>query len=322
MGSESLVTKRLDGKVALITGGASGLGECSARLFLKHGAKVLIADIQDELGHSLCQELGTENFSYVHCDVTCESDVENAVNLAVSKFGKLDIMFNNAGLIGDGEVRVTDASTDNFKRVFDINVLGGFLGAKYAAKVMVPAKKGCILFSSSISSKISIGLPHAYKASKHGVVGLTKSLAVELAKVMVPAKKGCILFSSSISSKISIGLPHAYKASKHGVVGLTKSLAVELGEHGIRVNCISPHATVTPLFQTTLGLFDKKKGEEMIAASAVLKGTVLEPEDFAHAALYLASDEAKFISGVNVPVDGGYNLSNQSWKMGFAALFG
>ncbi|KAK5841692.1 hypothetical protein PVK06_004014 [Gossypium arboreum] len=274
MGPESLVTQRLDGKVALITGGASGLGECSARLFLKHGAKVLIADIQDELGHSLCKELGNENFSYVHCDVTCESDVENAVNLAVSKYGKLDIMFNNAGLIGDGEVRVTDASTDNFKRVFDINVLGGFLGAKYAAKVMVPAKKGCILFSSSISSKISIGLPHAYKASKHGVVGLTKSLAVEL------------------------------------------------GEHGIRVNCISPHATVTPLFQTTLGLLDKKKGEEMIAASAVLKGTVLEPEDFAHAALYLASDEAKFISGVNVPVDGGYNLSNQSWKMGFAALFG
>ncbi|KAB2098105.1 hypothetical protein E1A91_A01G219400v1 [Gossypium mustelinum] len=274
MSSESSMIKRLDAKVALITGGASGLGECSARLFVKQGAKVLIADIQDELGHSLCQELGTENISYVHCDVTCESDVENAVNLAVSKYGKLDIMFNNAGLIGDGEVRVTDASTDNFKRVFDINVLGGFLGAKYAAKVMVPAKKGCILFSSSISSKISIGLPHAYKASKHGVVGLTKSLAVEL------------------------------------------------GEHGIRVNCISPHATVTPLFQTTLGLFDKKKGEEMIATSAVLKGNVLEPEDFAHAALYLASDEAKFISGVNLPVDGGYSLSNQSWKMGFAALFG
>ncbi|MBA0788991.1 hypothetical protein Gotri_025982 [Gossypium trilobum] len=274
MSSESSMIKRLDGKVALITGGASGLGECSARLFVKQGANVLIADIQDELGHSLCQELGTENISYVHCDVTCESDVENAVNLAVSKYGKLDIMFNNAGLIGDGEVRVTDASTDNFKRVFDINVLGGFLGAKYAAKVMVPAKKGCILFSSSISSKISIGLPHAYKASKHGVIGLTKSLAVEL------------------------------------------------GEHGIRVNCISPHATVTPLFQTTLGMFDKKKGEEMIATSAVLKGTVLEPEDFAHAALYLASDEAKFISGVNLPVDGGYSLSNQSWKMGFAALFG
>ncbi|KAE8726654.1 Momilactone A synthase [Hibiscus syriacus] len=245
MSSQSSVTKRLDGKVALITGGASGLGECTARLFVKHGAKVLVADIQDDLGHSLCQDLGTENIGYVHCDVTCESDVENAVNLVVSKYGKLDIMFNNAGIIGDNE--------------------------------------------------------HA-------------------ARVMVPAKKGCILFTSSLSSKISYGNPHAYKASKHAVTGLTKSLSVELGEHGIRVNCISPHATATPLFQKTLGLFDKKKGEEMIAASAVLKGTVLEPEDFANAALYLASDEAKYVSGVNLPIDGGYCLSNQSWKLGFAAL--
>ncbi|KAK8506964.1 hypothetical protein V6N12_041641 [Hibiscus sabdariffa] len=274
MSSESSITKRLDGKVALITGGASGLGECTTKLFVKHGAKVLIADIQDELGHSLCQELGTENVSYVHCDVTCESDVENAVNLVVSKYGKLDIMFNNAGIIGDNEVRVTDASTENFKRVYDINVLGGFLGAKYAARVMVPAKKGCILFTSSLASKISYGNPHAYKSSKHAVTGLTKSLAVEL------------------------------------------------GEHGIRVNCISPHATATPLFQKTLGLFDKKKGEEMIAVSAVLKGTVLEPEDFANAALYLASDEAKYVSGVNLAIDGGYCLSNQSWKLGFAALSG
>ncbi|GMJ13933.1 SALT RESISTANT 1, ABA DEFICIENT 2, GLUCOSE INSENSITIVE 1, ARABIDOPSIS THALIANA ABA DEFICIENT 2 [Hibiscus trionum] len=274
MSSESSITKRLDGKVALITGGASGLGECTTRLFVKHGAKVLIADIQDESGHSLCQELGTENVSYVHCDVTCESDVENAVNMVVSKYGKLDIMFNNAGIIGDNEVRVTDTSTENFKRVYDINVLGGFLGAKYAARVMVPAKKGCILFTSSLASKISYGNPHAYKSSKHAVTGLTKSLAVEL------------------------------------------------GEHGIRVNCISPHATATPLFQKTLGLFDKKKGEEMIAVSAVLKGTVLEPEDFANAALYLASDEAKYVSGVNLPIDGGYCLSNQSWKLGFAALSG
>ncbi|TYJ50609.1 hypothetical protein E1A91_A01G220200v1 [Gossypium mustelinum] len=132
MGPESLVTKRLDGKVALITSGASGLGECSARLFLKHGAKVLIADIQDELGHSLCKELGNENFSYVHCDVTCESDVENAINLAVSKYGKLDIMFNNADLIGD-EVRVTDASTDNFKSV-RYQCLGWFLRSQVCSQ--------------------------------------------------------------------------------------------------------------------------------------------------------------------------------------------
>ncbi|MBA0734688.1 hypothetical protein Gogos_018586, partial [Gossypium gossypioides] len=263
---------RLDGKVALITGAASGLGECTAKLFVKNGAKVLIADIQDELGRSVCQELGTENISYVHCDVTCESDVENAVNLAVSKYGKLDIMFNNAGIPGDNEVRVTHAGSEDFKRVFDVNVLGGFLGAKYAARVMVPAKKGCILFTASLASKISFGLPHAYKASKHAVAGLTKSLSVEL------------------------------------------------GEHGIRVNCISPNGIVTPMLQKAIGNVDKKKGEEMVAVSAVLKGTVLEPEDFAHAALYLASDDAKFISGVNLPVDGAYSVSNQSWKMGFAAL--
>ncbi|KAE8680554.1 Secoisolariciresinol dehydrogenase [Hibiscus syriacus] len=272
MSAESSVTKRLDGKVAVITGGASGLGECTARLFLKHGAKVVIADVQDELGHNLCQVLGTEDISYVHCDVTSEPDVENAVQTAVSKYGKLDIMFNNAGIMGDNEVRVTDTSTEVFKRVYDVNVLGGFLGAKYAARVMVPAKKGCILFTASLSSKISYGNPHPYKSSKHAVAGLTKSLAVEL------------------------------------------------GEYGIRVNCISPHATATPLFQKTLGLFDKKKGEEMIAVSAVLKGTVLEPEDFANAALYLASDEAKYVSGVNLPIDGGYSLSNQSWKMGLSIL--
>ncbi|XVE96338.1 hypothetical protein REPUB_Repub02eG0213000 [Reevesia pubescens] len=272
MSAESSVTKRLDGKVALITGGASGLGECTAKLFVKHGAKVLIVDIQDELGLSLCQELGAETSSYVHCDVTCESDVQNAVELAVSKYGRLDIMFNNAGIIGDNELSVTNNSTENFKRVFDVNVLGGFLGAKHAARVMVPARKGCILFTASLASKISSGNPHAYKASKHAVAGLTKSLSVEL------------------------------------------------GEHGIRVNCISPYATATPLFQKTFGLFDKKKGEEMIAVSAVLKGTVLEPEDFANAALYLASDEAKYISGVNLAIDGGYSLSNQSWKLGLSVL--
>jgi len=92
---------RLEGKVALITGGASGIGECSARLFVQHGAKVLIADIQDDLGEALCKSLGSQDsISYIHCDVTCDSDVKNAVDMAVSKYGKLDIMFNNAGIIG------------------------------------------------------------------------------------------------------------------------------------------------------------------------------------------------------------------------------
>ncbi|KAK8492490.1 hypothetical protein V6N13_009503 [Hibiscus sabdariffa] len=272
MSTYSSMTKRLDGKVALITGGSSGLGEITARVFVKHGAKVVIADVQDELGHSLCQELGTDYISYVHCDVTCETDVEKVVELAVSKHGKLDIMFNNAGIMGDLETRVTESSSEKFKRVFDVNVLGAFHGAKHAARVMVPAKKGCILFTASVASKICYGSSHAYKTSKHAVAGLTKSLAVEL------------------------------------------------GEHGIRVNCISPHGIFTPMVQKTFGVFDKKKGEEMIAVSAVLKETILEPEDFANAALYLASDEAKYVSGVNLAIDGGYSLSNPSFKMGLSIL--
>ncbi|XVF76134.1 hypothetical protein PTKIN_Ptkin13bG0241600 [Pterospermum kingtungense] len=267
--AESSVAKRLEGKVALITGGASGIGESTTRVFVKHGAKVLMADIQDELGHSLCQELGSpETISYIHCDVTCESDVQNAVDLAVSKYGKLDIMFNNAGIAGEPELRAVASNIDDFKRVFDVNVFGGFLGAKHAARVMIPAKKGCILFTAS-------------------VVSIT-----------------------------CIGLPHAYTTSKHAVVGLTKSLAVELGEYGIRVNCISPYAVVTPQFQQVTGVLDKKKGEEIISAAAVLKGAVLEPSDVAHAALFLASDDAKYLNGVNLPVDGGYCLNNQTWKTG------
>lgn len=87
----------------MITGGASGIGESTARLFLKHGAKVLIADVQDELGQSLCKELGTPDIvTYIHCDVTCETDVQNAVDLAVSRYAKLDNMFNNAGILGGG----------------------------------------------------------------------------------------------------------------------------------------------------------------------------------------------------------------------------
>ncbi|XWS66613.1 hypothetical protein CRYUN_Cryun05aG0215100 [Craigia yunnanensis] len=271
--AESLVAKRLEGKVALITGGASGIGESAAKLFVKHGAKVLIADVQDELGHSLCTELGTpDSISYIHCDVTCETDVQNAVDLVVSKYGKLDIMFNNAGIAGEFELRAIVSDIVNFKKVLDVNVFGGFLGAKHAARVMIPAKKGCILFTDSIASVVCIGVPHAYTTSKHAVVGLTKSLSVEL------------------------------------------------GEYGIRVNCISPHAIATPMIQKTFGISDKRKAEEIVSTTAVLKGTMLEPEDVAQAALFLASDEAKYLSGVNLPVDGGYSLNNQTWKKGLEEL--
>ncbi|KAM3288316.1 short chain aldehyde dehydrogenase 1 [Capsicum chacoense] len=272
--------RRLEGKVAIITGGAGGFGESTVRLFLQNGAKVVIADVQDEIGQSLCNNLlscpdnNNENdndndnnnidVTYIHCDVTKASDVENLIDTTVSKYGKLDIMFNNAGIPGNLDFNIIDVDNENFKRVFDVNVYGSFLGAKYAARVMIPAKKGVILFTSS---------------------------------------------SASVSSGES---PHSYTVSKHAVVGLMKNLCAELGQHGIRVNCVSPCAVATPLLVKAMGV-DKSVVNGIICSSANLKGVVPTAEDVAEAALYLASDEAKFVSGVNLVIDGGYNGTNTTY---------
>ncbi|CAN0838193.1 Secoisolariciresinol dehydrogenase (Fragment) [Linum grandiflorum] len=152
-----MAAKRLAGKVAIITGGARGIGAAAARLFSQHGAKVLIADIRSDLGASIAEEIQS-----------------------VSMHGKLDIMYNNAGIAGE---KTSILSTDPkvFREVFDVNVYGSFLAAKHAARVMIPAKiRGNILLTAS-STTASYGLaPHSYTASKQAVVGLTKNLCVEL----------------------------------------------------------------------------------------------------------------------------------------------
>ncbi|XP_030924268.1 secoisolariciresinol dehydrogenase-like [Quercus lobata] len=260
------ITKRLEGKVALITGGASGIGEATARLFVRHGAKVLIADVQDELGHSVCKDIGSESIFYIHCDVTNESDVEKAVDMVVSKYGKLDIMFNNAGISGNGKAQILELKNEDFKRVLDINIFGAFLGAKHAARVMIPAKKGSILFTSSIAS----------------------------------------VMADDVS--------HAYVASKHAVVGIVKNLSVELGQYGIRVNCVSPFATPTRMLMESMPTMEMNKMVDVVSSIANLKGVVLEPEDIAEAALYFGSDESRYVSGMNLVVDGGYSLTNPAFS--------
>lgn len=172
---------RLEGKVAVITGGASGIGEGTARLFVRHGAKVVIADIQDTLGHTVCTSLGPAA-SYIHCDVTKEDDISAAVDHAVSTFGKLDIMYNNAGIGGDTDPLITDNTKANFDSVIAINLRGPFLGIKHAARVMIPAGKGSIISTSSLAGCIGGAASHAYTAAKHGVVGLTKNGAAELGR--------------------------------------------------------------------------------------------------------------------------------------------
>ncbi|GMH26356.1 hypothetical protein Nepgr_028199 [Nepenthes gracilis] len=175
-------SKRLEGKVAIITGGASGIGACTAKLFVIHGAKVIVADVQDDLGLSLCKDIASENISYVHCDVTSDSDVKNLVDTTMSQYGRLDIMYSNAGIIGQYHISILESEINDFKRVIDVNLFGGFLCAKHAARAMVPARKGVILFTCSVVSIVSGLSPHAYAASKSAISGLARNLCVDLGK--------------------------------------------------------------------------------------------------------------------------------------------
>ncbi|KAK3037867.1 hypothetical protein RJ639_031227 [Escallonia herrerae] len=125
---------RLEGNVALITGKATGIGACTAKIFAQNGAKVIIADVQDDLGQSVTESLGPSNCTYVHCDVTNEDHIKNAVDKTVSTFGKLDIVLNNAGISDPHKPRILDNEKDDFERVLGINVTGVFLGTKHEAR--------------------------------------------------------------------------------------------------------------------------------------------------------------------------------------------
>ncbi|KAI3683677.1 hypothetical protein L1987_84189 [Smallanthus sonchifolius] len=262
----TIPTRRLEGKVALITGGASGIGECTAKLFAEHGAKIVIADVQDQLGLSVCDALGSSKSIYVHCDVTNEEHVKNAVDTAVATYGKLDIMFCNAGIIDPNKQRIIDNEKSDFERVLSVNVTCVFLSMKHAARVMVPARAGSIISTASISSNVGGAASHAY----------------------------C--------------------CAKHAVAGLTKNLAVELGQFGIRVNCLSPYAMVTPLATSFVGV-EGEALENVMNQLGNLKGVTLRTDDVAKAALFLVSDEAKYISGQNLFIDGGFSIVNPSFNM-------
>ncbi|KAG1370147.1 Secoisolariciresinol dehydrogenase [Cocos nucifera] len=171
---------RLEGKVTLITGGASAIGEATAKLFTHHGARVMIADVQDDKGHALCESLGSSAASYVHCDVTDESHVRDAVDAAVSRHGKLDIMFNNAGIAGSMCMQIRKSEKADFERVVGINLVGSYLGTKHAARVMIPARRGSIVITASTMSVVPGMASAAYTCSKLAVVGLMSSAAVEL----------------------------------------------------------------------------------------------------------------------------------------------
>jgi NAD(P)-dependent dehydrogenase (short-subunit alcohol dehydrogenase family) len=211
--------KRLENKVAVITGGASGIGAETAEKFVQHGAKVVLGDIQDDAGQAFAAKLG-DGARFRHCDVTKESDVEALVNTAIEEFGQIDVMFNNAGIVGAiGPIDTTPA--EEWKVTLDILLNGVFYGMKHAAKHMKKAGKGSIISMSSVAG-VTGGLgPHAYCAAKHAVVGLTRNLAAEVGPYGV--RVNCIAPYSVATPMVA----QAYLSDHTDVEGTLKMLTDE-----------------------------------------------------------------------------------------------
>ena len=172
------VEGRVEGKVALISGGARNIGGASARMLVAEGAKVVIGDLLDEDGAALAEGLG-DSARYVHLDVTQDEDWRAAVELTVAEFGKLDVLFNNAGIFNGGQLQ--RYQTEQWQEMLDVNLTGAFLGIRAAADAMIASGGGSIINTSSIEGLRGTPWAHGYVASKWGLRGLTKSVALELA---------------------------------------------------------------------------------------------------------------------------------------------
>ncbi|MBW8297346.1 glucose 1-dehydrogenase [Sphingopyxis sp.] len=243
---------RLDGKSALISGGASGLGEAQAILYAREGASVLIGDVQAEKGHAVVAAIASEGgkAAFIHLDVTDADNWGKAVADAVARFGKLTTLVNNAGIFHPGGI--IDETQQGWDRMIAINQTAVFLGMKAAAPALLASGNAAIVNISSL----------------YGLIGSPNAIS--------------------------------YHASKAAVRIMGKAGALEFAKQGIRVNTIFPGQIKTPI------LGDITPEQDAAIKASIPMGVVGDPMDIAYASLYLASDEAKYVSGAELWVDGAW----------------
>jgi len=244
---------RLEGKVAIITGGSSGIGRATAELFAKEGAKVVVADYNARAGQEVVQviEDAGGDALFVEVDVSDAAQVQRMVQAALEAYGGVDILFNNAAVLIFGTV--LDTSEEAWRRVMDINLTGVFLCSKAV-------------------------IPHLIERGGGAIINM----------------------SSSTGAHDGNGNAAAYVTSKGGVTLLTRCMAIDHAKDNIRVNAIAPGPTDTPMLRGAMS-------PEQLAAFATTfpMKRLGQPEELAHAALFLASDEASFVTGAVWAVDGG-----------------
>ncbi|MDQ0177057.1 SDR family NAD(P)-dependent oxidoreductase [Bacillus chungangensis] len=247
--------KRLDNKVAIVTGAGGGMGKAEALLFAKEGAKVVVTDVQEDKVKEVVAEikaLGSDALGFYQ-DVTSEETWSQIVKKTVDVFGKIDILVNNAGVSGD-ETPMHEITLEKWSQIMDINLKGTFLGMKHVVPYMKENGGGSIVNISSIA----------------GLTGMSK------------------------------GGP--YTASKGGVRMISKGAAIEYAKDNIRVNSVHPGVIETPM---TKALLENEQYAQWFASITPI-GRLGKAEDVAEGVLYLASDESSFVTGVELPIDGGF----------------
>jgi 3-oxoacyl-[acyl-carrier protein] reductase len=252
--------QRLAGRVALVTGAGSGLGQAISERFASAGAKVIIADIAEDRGRAVADAIGP-SAAFIRCDHTSSQDNERAVKFAQDTFGQLDIVHNNAGGPFTGAFDAADDAS--IERILRVNLFG-------------------------VMQMTRAALPALRESAKRNAGGAV------------------LLYTSSLQGLKAKPNFSLYTVAKHGIIGLVRSLALELAPQNIRVNAICPTVTETPMLQAFLPGMAADREEAMNRFRATIPlARMPEASDTANAALFLASDQARMITGVALPVDGG-----------------